>query len=117
MVQETTTDYVYIFGCYTCVSFLCSLSHYSPHLTLVSLKWATPSSLKLFCLIYLFMAALGLAVGKLFIQACRLSHHGTRAPETLDSVVVAHQLICPAACGIFPDQGLKLHPLHWKADS
>ena len=33
------------------------------------------------------------------------------------SVVVAHQLSCSAACGIFPDQGSNLCPLHWQADS
>ena len=33
------------------------------------------------------------------------------------SVVVAHGLCCPAACGIFPDQGSNLCPLDWQADS
>ena len=33
------------------------------------------------------------------------------------SVVVAHGLSCPAACGIFPDQGSSPCPLHWQADS
>ena len=33
------------------------------------------------------------------------------------SVVVAHGLRCPAACGIFPDQGSNPCPLHWQADS
>ena len=33
------------------------------------------------------------------------------------SVVVVHGLSCSAACGIFPDQGLNLCPLHWQADS
>ena len=28
------------------------------------------------------------------------------------SVVVAFRLSCPTACGIFPDQGLNLCPLH-----
>ena len=28
------------------------------------------------------------------------------------SVVVARGLSCPAACGIFPDQGLNMCPLH-----
>ena len=37
---------------------------------------------------------------------------GTRA-----SVVVALVLSCSVACGIFPDQGLNLSPLHWQADS
>ena len=32
-------------------------------------------------------------------------------------VVVAHGLSCSTACGIFPDQGLNLCPLHWQADS
>ena len=33
------------------------------------------------------------------------------------SVIVAHWLSCSAACGIFPDQGSNLCPLHWQADS
>ena len=33
------------------------------------------------------------------------------------SVIVAHGPSCSAACGIFPDQGSNLRPLHWQADS
>ena len=33
------------------------------------------------------------------------------------SVVVAHGPSCPAACGIFPEQGSNPCPLHWQADS
>ena len=33
------------------------------------------------------------------------------------SVVVVHRLSCPAACGIFPDQGSNMCLLHWKMDS
>ena len=33
------------------------------------------------------------------------------------SVVMAHGPSCSAACGIFPDQGSNLCPLHWQADS
>ena len=33
------------------------------------------------------------------------------------SVIVAHGPSCSAACGILPDQGLNLCPLHWQADS
>ena len=33
------------------------------------------------------------------------------------SVAVAHGLSCPAACGIFLDQGLNSCPLHWQVDS
>ena len=30
---------------------------------------------------------------------------------------MAHGPSCSAACGIFPDQGSILYPLHWQADS
>ena len=30
---------------------------------------------------------------------------------------MAHGLSCSVACGVFPDQGLNLCPLHWLADS
>ena len=43
-----------------------------------------------------------------------LSHVGSRARA---SVVVVHRLRCPMACGIFPDQGSNLWPLHWWVDS
>ena len=33
------------------------------------------------------------------------------------SVVVVHGFSCSVACGIFPDQGSNLCPLHWQADS
>ena len=33
------------------------------------------------------------------------------------SAIVAHGPSCSAACGIFPDQGSNLCPLHWQADS
>ena len=33
------------------------------------------------------------------------------------SLVVVDGLICPVVCGIFPDQGSDLCPLHWPVDS
>ena len=33
------------------------------------------------------------------------------------SVIVAHGPSCSTACGIFPDQGSNLCPLHWQANS
>ena len=33
------------------------------------------------------------------------------------SVVVAHRLSCPSACGIFLDEGWNPCPLHWQVDS
>ena len=40
---------------------------------------------------------------------------GIRALEC-GSVVVVLGLSCPAACGIFPDQGLNPCPLYWQAE-
>ena len=37
--------------------------------------------------------------------------------QSVGSVVVEQRLSCPAACGIFPDQGLNQCPLHCKMDS
>ena len=42
-------------------------------------------------------------------RAWALGHEG--------SVVVTHELISSAACGIPPDQGSHLCPLHWQVDS
>ena len=82
----------------------------------------------------LFLAALGLRCraqafsscseqGLLFVAVCWLliavaslvAEHGFLGMRA--SVVVAHGLSCSAACGIFPDQGSNLCPLHWQADS
>ena len=41
----------------------------------------------------------------------------TQKLGTWASVVEAHGLSCPAACGIFPNQGLNPCPLHLQADS
>ena len=41
----------------------------------------------------------------------------SRGSRRSGSVVVAHGPSCSAACGIFPDQGSNLCPLHWQADS
>ena len=37
--------------------------------------------------------------------------------EHTGSVIVTHRPSCSAACGILPDQGSNLCPLHWQADS
>ena len=51
--------------------------------------------------------------------AQRLGHVGSEvaAPrlQSTGSVVVAHELSCSTACGLFPDQGQ--NPLHWQEDS
>ena len=43
-----------------------------------------------------------------------VAEHGL---QSLGSAVVVCGLTCYEACGIFPDQGLNLCPLHCKADS
>ena len=50
-------------------------------------------------------------------SCCRAWALGTQTSVVMGLVVVAHQLSCPVACGIFPDQGSNPHPLHWQLDS
>ena len=57
-------------------------------------------------------------------SCCRAQAPGTRASVVVarrlrsgGSEVVAHGLSCSMACGIFPDQGSNLCPLHGQADS
>ena len=52
--------------------------------------------------------------GPFTVAALLLRSTGSRRAG---SVVVAHGTSCSAACGIPPDQGLNLCPLHWQADS
>ena len=47
------------------------------------------------------------------VSRCRAQAHGLKRAG---SVVVAHRLTCPTACGIFPEQGLNPYPLHWQVD-
>ena len=87
-----------------------------------------------FFLIYLFLAVLGLhpcsvfslvveegsdslvlVHGLLIVVASLVVEHGLQGTQA--SVVVAHGLSCQVVCGIFPDWGLNLFPLHWQADS
>ena len=51
-------------------------------------------------------------------SCCRAQALGARASvvSTHGSVVVVYGLICAMTCGIFPDQGSNLCPLHYKAD-
>ena len=50
-------------------------------------------------------------------RACHYRGLSCRGSRRSGSVVVAHGPSCSAACGIFPDQGSNLCPLHWQADS
>ena len=115
--------------------------------TLVQFQFAyvNGSYLPLKIFIYLVLAALGLqcctcfslvaasrgcsvvAVFRLLIavaSSCRtqaLGHAGFSIYSFWvlehSSVVVAHRLRCPGACGIFLDKGLNLCLLHWQVDS
>ena len=83
---------------------------------------------------YLFLAALGLRRCSTFFSSCGVwgllsscgewaSHCGgfsCRGAPALGLpalVVVVPGFTCPAACGIFPDQGSNPCPLHWQVDS
>ena len=87
----------------------------------------------IYLFIYLFLAVLGLRFcarafsssgkrGPLFIAVrgpltIVASLVGSLGSRRTGSVVVAHGPSCSVACGIFPDQGSNLRPLHWQADS
>lgn len=83
------------------------------------------------CFPPLFVWSSSLAV--LVLCCCALSAGDEQAPLSLGcagsslpwplflwstaSAAVAHGFACPAACGLFPDQGSNLRPLHWQAGS
>ena len=48
-------------------------------------------------------------------EAASFAEH--KLKDARASVVVLHRLSCPEARGIFQDQGSKLGPLYWQADS
>ena len=47
----------------------------------------------------------------------RVGHNWVTEHTYIGSAAVAHRLTCSLACGIFPDQGSTLCPLHWQLDS
>ena len=81
-------------------------SHVSRWIWLVVIV-ATVSFFKIFLYvcIYLWLCRVLVAVCKRSSRCAGLS------------LAVVLGLRCPAACGIFPDQGPNLRPLHWKVDS
>ena len=74
--------------------------------------------------IYLFLSVLGLrccsgfslvVVSGLLVAVASLVEHSLQGIRA--SVVGARGISGPVACGIFPDQGSNLCPLHWQVDS
>ena len=61
----------------------------------------------------LFIALCGL----LLVVASLVMEHRLQELWHAGSVVMAHGLICSAACGIIPDQGSNPCPPHWQTDS
>ena len=60
----------------------------------------------------------------LLFSCCVQAYHDSgffcckaQAPGCAGSVAAGCRLSCPEACGVFPEQGSKLCPLHWKVDS
>ena len=75
-------------------------------------KWGLISSYSVrtsHCNGFSYCKAQELGMQASLVVACRLQSTGCRAQ--------ANGLSYPMACGIFPDQGLNSHPLHWQADS
>ena len=70
-----------------------------------------------FWLYWVFIAAHGLLLVVVHRLLTVVASLGAQALGVWTSVAVAHWLSCPVACGIIPDQGLNLCPLHWQADS
>ena len=70
--------------------------------------------------IYFSLCRICAAVHRLSLVAVRrflivvTPHHRVQA---LGSVIAVLGLSCPTTCGIFPDQGSNLCPLHWQMDS
>ena len=84
---------------------------------------------KLFIYLWLqwvFTAVNGLSLGAVNVGSLSLLHTGFSLWQTpvswsigcrcSGSVVVVLKFRCSMACGILPDQGLKLCPLNWQAD-
>ena len=67
--------------------------------------------------IYLFLAALALRCSMGASHCSGFSWCGAQALSVQVSVVLAHELICPKACGTFPDQELNPCSPHWQAYS
>ena len=61
--------------------------------------------------------SLGVVHGLLIAVASPLAEYGPQSSGVMDSGVVALGVSCPAACGIFLDDGSNLCPLHWQVDS
>ena len=59
--------------------------------------------------------SLAVVCGLLMVVASPVAEQGLQGVRA--SVVVVHWLSCSAACGIFLDQGLNTHLLHWQVDS
>ena len=108
-----------------------AFSHY--RLACITLNFFLPVYFWLHCVLFVAACRLSLVVtsGAAVRRGVRASHCGgfsccrAEALSAETSVAVAcglshccaHGLSCPAACGIFPDQGSNPCPLHWQVDS
>ena len=65
----------------------------------------------------LFLAVASGGYSLVAVRGLPLAVTSLVAERGLLGLVVTHKLSCPAACRIFPDQGLNSCPLQWQADS
>ena len=112
--------FINLFFIYKFILFLAALGlHFCMQAFSSCGKWGL-----LFIAVHRLLIAVASLVVKHRLQACGLQqlwHMGSvvvaHGLQSAGSVVVAHGLSCSAACGIFPDQGSNLCPLHWQVDS
>ena len=105
---------------------------WSPHSEFLFSIWAYFFLIFIYLFIYLWLCWVFVSVRGLSLVAASGGHSSSRwaglslsrplllrsiGSRCAGSVVVAHGPSRSAACGIFPDQGSNLCPLHWQADS
>ena len=109
-----------------------SVVHYLCHYHLLHFFFKWGAFLKFIYLFYLWLCWVFISVRGLSLVVASGGHSSSRCAglslsrplllrstgsRRAGSVIVAHGPSCSAACGIFPDQGSNLCPLHWQADS
>ena len=116
----------------SCTRIAVSFFRFGKFSAIISLKTFFFLILFIYLFIYLWLRWVFVSVQGLSLVAASGGHSSSRCaglslsrPLLLrstgsrhaDSVIVAHGPSCSTACGIFPDQGSNLCPLHWQADS
>ena len=89
------------------------------------LRWVFIATHRLFLVVKSGIYSLAVVRGLLIVVASLVAEHGLQGTQasvvlriqSTGSVLVVHGFSCSAACGIFPEQGSSLCPLHWQENS